>query len=142
MPQDYRQACERGDPGVVGIASMAALLCSMVSIRLMMVVEGAQVIVSGTIGQLPPPDRVVAMAIGAQKYFVLKFGIVFFSWISSLIFSLEGMYSEKAAQKAASTVMNTVLISNKIKSAAKHTRHAAKKVRRAATHPRKSGASQ
>jgi len=124
-----------------GITSMAALLCSMVSIRLMMVVEGAQVIVSGTIGQLPQPDRVVAMAIGAQKYFVLKFGIVFFSWISSFIFSLEGMYSENVVQKAASTVMNTVLVSNRIKAAANHTRHAAKKMRRAASYPKKAGAS-
>jgi hypothetical protein len=113
----------------------------MVSIRLMMVVEGAQVIVSGTIGQLPQPNRVVAMAIGAHKYFVLKFGIAFFSWTSSLIFSLEGMYSEKVAQKATSTVMNTVIISSKIKAAAKHTERAAKRMRKAAYY-RKKGTSQ
>lgn len=121
------------------ITSMAALLCSMISIKLMIIAEGAQVVVAGTIGRLPQPDRVVAMTMGTRKFFVLRVGIVFFSRLSWLIFTVEGMYNGRVVQKAASTVMTTVLVSNKIKVAtARHTRHVAKKVRRAATaYPRK-----
>ena len=89
------------------ITSMAALLCSVISIKLMTIVEGAQVVVSGTIGRLPQPDRVVAMTMGTPKFFVLRVGIVFFSRISWLIFTVEGMYNGKVIQKAASTVMKT-----------------------------------
>lgn len=119
---------------------MAALVCSFISIKLMMVAEGAQVVVAGTIGRLPQPDRVVAMTMGTRKFFVLRVGIVFFSRLSWLIFSFEGMYNGKVVQRAASTVMNTVVVSNRIKAATqKHTHHVAKKVRKAAAYyPRKS----
>lgn len=122
------------------ITSMAALLCSVISIKLMTIVEGAQVVVSGTLGRLPQPDRVVAMTMGTRKFFVLRVGIAFFSRISWLIFTVEGMYNGRVVQKAASTVMTTVLVSNKIKATtARHTRHVAKRVRKAATaYPRKS----
>jgi hypothetical protein len=121
------------------ITSMAALLCSMISIKLMIIVEGAQVVVAGTIGRLPQPDRVVAMTMGTHKFFVLRVGIVFFSKLSWLIFTVEGMYNGKVVQKAASTVMTTVLVSSKIKTTtARHTKYVAKKVRKAAAYPRKS----
>ena len=85
---------------------MAAMISSMISIRLMMVVEKAQVIVAGAIGQRLQTDRIVAMAIGTHKLFMIKIGIAIFSRISYLIFSLEGMYEEKAVQKPIATMMS------------------------------------
>ncbi|HEX9677137.1 MAG TPA: hypothetical protein VGA14_00045 [Nitrososphaera sp.] len=108
---------------------MAAMISSMISVRLMMVVEKAQVIVAGAIGQRLQTDRIVAMAIGTHKLFMIKIGIAIFSRISYLIFSLEGMYEEKAVQKAIATMMSTVVASTKARAAAKRTGHIARNVK-------------
>ena len=112
------------------VAGMVAVVFSMLSIRLMMIVEGAQVVVVGTIGQQLQPDRIVAMALGTHKFFMINLSIAFLSRISYLIFWAEGMYPEWKVQGAALSMMNTVMLSGKIRirAAATHTRRAAKRM--------------
>lgn len=112
---------------------------SMIAIKLMMALENTQVTLAGAIGQARPkrPERVVALAIGAKKFFVLKVGIVFFGRISALIFQVQEMYAEKTVQAAASSMMNTIVVSNKMlgQTATRYTRHAARTVKKGVTHP-------
>ncbi len=96
-----------------GIVAVVGLACSMLTIRLMMVVENAQVI-AGAVGQ----QLQKRPNMGARKFRALKAGIAFFGKISSLIFVVQDMYLEKTVQAAALTMMNTVLSSNKIVSQA------------------------
>lgn len=118
---------------VIGIAF------SMIAIKLMIALENTQVTIVGAIGQARPrrPERVVAFAIGAKKFFVLKVGIVFFGKISALIFQVQEMYAEKSVQAAASSMMNTIVVSNKMigRAASRYTRHAARTVKKGITHP-------
>lgn len=118
---------------VIGIAF------SMIAIRLMIALENTQVTIVGAIGQAKPkrPEKVVALAISAKKFFMLKLGILFFGRISALIFQVQEMYAEKSVQAAASTMMNTIVVSNKLlgQAASKYTRHAARAVRKGVTHP-------
>jgi hypothetical protein len=123
--------------GGVGIMAVVGLAFSMVAIRLMMVVENTQIVIVGVVGrQLPRKSgRVVAFTIGDKKFFMLKVGIIFFGKISTLIFLMQEMYLEKTVQGAASTMMNTIVSSNKvITRAATNTRHAARKVKKKAHH--------
>ena len=118
---------------VIGIAF------SMIAIKLMIALESTQVTIVGAIGQAKPkrPEKVVALAISAKKFFMLKLGILFFGRISALIFQVQEMYAEKSVQAAASTMMNTIVVSNKMlgHAASKYTRHAARAVRKGVTHP-------
>ena len=115
------------------------LAFSMIAIRLMIAVENTQVTIVGAIGQAKPkrPEKVVALAISTKKFFMLKLGILFFGRISALIFQVQEMYAEKSVQAAASTMMNTIVVSNKMlgRAASKYTRHAARAVRKGVTHP-------
>lgn len=115
------------------------LAFSMIAIRLMIALENTQVTIVGAIGQAKPkpPEKVVALAISAKKFFMLKMGIFFFGRISALIFQVQEMYAEKSVQAAASTMMNTIVVSNKMfgRAASKYTRHAARAVRKGVTHP-------
>ena len=121
-----------------GVVEVIGLAFSMVAIRLMMAVENAQVTMTGTIGQRRPrkPQKFVAIALSTKKFFVLKVGIVFFGRISALIFMAQDMYAEKVVQGAASTMMNTIIVSNKMigQAATRYTRHAAKAVKKGVTH--------
>lgn len=119
-----------------GIMAVVGLAFSMVAIRLMMAVENTQIVIVGVIGQqLPKSNKVVAFAIGAKKFLMIKMGIVFFGKISSLIFLSQEMYIEKTVQGAASTMMNTIVASNKISNAAtRYTKHAVRKVKKQVTH--------
>lgn len=116
--------------------AVVGLAFSMVAIRLMMVVENTQIVIVGVVGrQLPRKSGVVAFTMGAKRFFMLKAGIIFFGKISTLIFLVQEMYLEKTVQGAASTMMNTIVSSNKvIARAATNTRHAARKVKRKAHH--------
>lgn len=118
---------------VIGIAF------SMIAIKLMMALESTQVTIVGAIGQARPrrPERVVALAAGAKKVFMLKVGIVFFGRISALIFQVQEMYAEKTVQAAASSMMNTIVVSNRMIGSAAHryTKHAARTVKKGVTHP-------
>jgi hypothetical protein len=105
-----------------GIVAICGLICGMISLRFMIAVEKAQVIVAGAIGQSLQADRIVAMAIGTRKLFAMKVAIAFFSRMSNLMFSLEGMYQEKAIQKAIASIMNTMVVSTRTKVAARHYR--------------------
>jgi hypothetical protein len=121
------------------IVEVVGIAFSMIAIRLMMVLENTQVTIAGAMSQARPrrPQRVVALAIGAKKFFVLKIGIVFFGRISALIFQVQEMYAEKTVQAAASAMMNTIVVSNKMigQAASKYTRHAARTVKKGVTHP-------
>jgi hypothetical protein len=121
-----------------GIMAVIGLTFSMVAIRLMMVVENAQIVVVGVIGQqLPKKHKAIVFAIGTKKFYVLKIFIAFFVKISSLIFLLQEMEMEETVQVAASTMMNTVLTSNKMigDAATKYTKHAVKNVKKRVAHP-------
>jgi hypothetical protein len=104
----------------------------------MMAVESTQVTIVGAIGQRRPrrPQKIVALTMGAKKFFMIRVGILFFGRISSLIFLVQEMYAERTVQAAASTVMNTIVVSNKMigKAATRYTRHAARTVRKGVTH--------
>lgn len=121
------------------MVEVIGLAFSMIAIKMMMVVENAQVTIVGVIGQARPrkPKKVVALAIGAKKFFMLKIGIVFFGRISGLIFLVQEMYAEKTVQAAAASMMNTIVVSNKIvgQAATRYTRHAARAVKKGVTHP-------
>ena len=121
------------------VVEVVGLAFSMIAIRLMMVLENTQVTIVGAIGQARAkrPKRVVALAIGAKKIFVLKVGIVFFGRISALIFQVQEMYAEKTVQAAASSMMNTIVVSNKMigRAASRYTWHAARTVKKGVTHP-------
>ncbi len=122
-----------------GVVEVIGLAFSMIAIKLMMVVERSQVTIVGAIGQKreTKPKKVVAMTIGAKKFFILKLGIAFFGRISTLIFLAQEMYQEKTVQAAASTMMNTIVLSNKMigRAASRYGKHAARAVRRGVTHP-------
>lgn len=121
------------------VVEVIGLAFSVIAIRLMIALEKSQVTIVGAIGQAKSrrPQKVVAFAIGAKKFFVLKLGIVFFGRISALIFQVQEMYAEKTVQAAASSVMNTIVVSNKMigQAATRYTRHAARAVRKGVTHP-------
>jgi hypothetical protein len=120
-----------------GMVEVVGLAFSMVAIRLMMAVENTQVVIVDVVGrQLPRKSgRVVAFTMSAKKFFMLKVGIMFFGKISTLIFLTQEMYFEKTVQGAASTMMNTIVSSNKlITRAATNTKHAARKVKKKAHH--------
>ncbi|HEX2014828.1 MAG TPA: hypothetical protein VLA68_06345 [Nitrososphaera sp.] len=121
-----------------GLVEVIGLAFSVVAIRLMMAVENTQVTIVGAIGQRRPKSRqkIVALTMGAKKFFMIKVGIVFFGRISSLIFLVQEMYAERTVQAAASTVMNTIVVSNRMigKAATRYTRHAARTVRKGVTH--------
>lgn len=116
-----------------GIIAVVGLTFSMLAIRLMMVLENAQVVVVGVIGnQLPKKQKAIIIGMGTKKLFILKIGVTFFERISSLIFVLQEMEIEKTVQGAASTMMHTILISNRIigDAATKYTKHAVKRMKK------------
>lgn len=120
--------------GYGSIAGLVGLAFSMISIKLISTVENAQIVLVEAVGKRPrslrPNKKIVALAIGARKLFVIKIGILFFGKISSIIFAAEAMYPEKAVEGATMSIMNTVLLSSRIgKVAAKHSKHVAKKIR-------------
>lgn len=125
--------------GSNGLVEVIGLAFSMVAIKLMMAVESTQVTIVGAIGQkkLRKPEKVTALTIGTKKFFLLRLGILFFGRISAMIFLAQEMYAEKTVQAAASTMMNTIVVSNKMigRAVTRHTRHAAKVVRKGVTHP-------
>jgi hypothetical protein len=120
--------------GYGAIVALVGLIFSMISIKLISVVENAQVVIVSRMGKRPrslrPKQKVVALAMGARKFLVLKIGIVFFGKVSSIIFAAEAMYPEKVIEGATLSIMNTVLLSSRIgKVATKHGKHVAKKIR-------------
>ena len=120
--------------GANPLVALVGLTFSMISIRLASIVESAQIVIVDTIGKRPlslrPRKKVVALVIGARKFLMIKIGIIFFGKISSIIFAVEEMYPAKVVEGATLSIMNTVLLSTRIgKVAARHGKHAAKKIR-------------
>lgn len=106
--------------------AIMALYFSTVAIKLSMIVESAQVVITGSIGQLQV-DRVVAMTIGTHQLLMIRLGIAFFSSISLLMFLMQDMYQATVLQRTVSMTLKTTLVSTKIRVAANST---ARQVRR------------
>lgn len=122
--------------GFAALTALVGLVFGMISIKLMSMVENAQIVVgrgvrkSGRLRQGLQSDRVVAFAMSAHRLFFLRVGISFFGWISSLIFVVEAMYPEKVVEGAAFAMMKTVVLSNRIRVVTvRGGRHAMRKMR-------------
>jgi hypothetical protein len=122
--------------GMNAVVALLGLTFSMISIKLMSIVENAQVVVGVVdkrrrlVNQVVNKNKVVVMVMGARKLLVIKIGIVFFGKLSSIIFAAETMYPARVVEGATMAIMNTVLVSNKItRVAARHGRNTAKRIR-------------
>lgn len=120
--------------GYGAMVALVGLAFSMISIKLMSIVENAQIVITGAIENNQRFSKyntlVVAFAIGTRKFLAIRVGIIFFGKISAIIFAAESMYPEKVVERATLGIMNTVLLSNRInKVVAKHGRHAAKRIK-------------
>jgi hypothetical protein len=122
--------------GMNAVVALLGLTFSMISIKLMSIVENAQVVVSAVgnrrrlANQAKNKNKVVVMVMGARKLLVIKIGIIFFGKISTMIFAAETMYPARVVEGATMAIMNTVLVSNKItRVAAKHSRNTAKRIK-------------
>jgi len=120
--------------GYAAAIALVGLMFSMISIKLMSMAENAQITMIGAAGRqrrriLKQNEKIVAAAIGARKFLVIRIGIVFFGKLSSLIFLVEEMYPEKFVEGATMAMMNTVMFPNKLgKVVKKHGKGAAKRV--------------
>lgn len=120
--------------GYGAMVALVGLAFSMISIKLMSMVENAQVVITGAMENKRRFSKhnalVVAFAIGARKFLVIRVGIIFFGKISAIIFAAESMYPERVVERATLVIMNTVLLSNRInKIAVRHGRHTAKRIK-------------
>jgi hypothetical protein len=97
------------------VIALIGLTFSIISIRLMSMVENAQVVIMGKHRRLlRQNEKVVALAMGARKFLAIRIGIVFFGKASSIIFASQDMYSEKIVEGATLAMMNTVLLSSRL----------------------------
>lgn len=126
--------------GFAPLVALVGLVFGMISIKLMSIVENAQIVIvkgarksnrlrreslTGNQGK-----KIVAFAISAHKLLFLRIGISFFGRISSIIFVAEAMYPEKIVEGAAFAMMKTVVISNRIRVATiRNGRHAIQKIK-------------
>lgn len=120
--------------GYGAMVALVGLAFSMISIKLMSIVENAQIVITGATERKQRFSKcntlVVSFAIGTKKFLAIRVGIIFFEKISAMIFAAESMYPEKVVERATVGIMNTVLLSNRInKVVAKHGRHAAKRIK-------------
>jgi len=116
------------------LVALVGLVFSMISIKLMSIVENAQFVITGAKENKNRFSKyntlIVAFAIGTKKFLLIRVGIIFFGKISAIIFAAEAMYPEKVVERATLVIMNTVLLSNRInRIAAKHGRHTAKRIK-------------
>ena len=127
--------------GFAPLVALVGLVFGMISIKLMSIVENAQIVIVKGVkktNRLRPESlqgirskKIVAFAISSHKLLFLRIGILFFSRISSIIFIAEAMYPEKIVEGAAFAMMKTVVISNRIRVATvRNGRHAIHKVKR------------
>jgi hypothetical protein len=124
--------------GFAALVMLVGLVFGMISIKLMSVVENAQIVVvrgkriSNDLGRstVVPTRVIVAFAMGARKLIILRIGIWFFTRLSTIVFTVEGMYPEKFVEGAALKMMKTVMISNRIRAATvKQGKHVARKIK-------------
>jgi hypothetical protein len=125
--------------GFAEAVMILGLVFGMISIKMMSMLENAQIVVVkgvrvstrlGRKSRAAPAKKIVAFAIGTRKILFLRIGIIFFTRISSLIFAAEAMYPEKLVEGAAFTMMKTVMISSRIQAATvRKSKHAIKKIK-------------
>lgn len=127
--------------GFSALAALVGLVFGMISIKLMSIVENAQVVVATSVrkgnNRLRRTSlrgargkKIVVFAISTPKLVFLRIGIVFFGRISAMIFFAEAMYPERVAEGAAFAMMKTVLVSNRIRVVTvRKGKHAIKKIR-------------
>jgi hypothetical protein len=125
--------------GFAEAVMILGLVFGMISIKMMSMLENAQIVVVkgvrvstrlGRKSKAAPGKKIVAFAMGTRKILFLRIGIMFFTRISSLIFAAEAMYPEKLVEGAAVTMMKTVMISSRIRAATvRKGRHAIKKIK-------------
>ena len=133
--------------GLAVVVALIGLVFSMISIKLMLIIENAQIIVVKGIAEKGSSSRkrieslrgtkskkIVAFAISSYKLAFLRVGATFFARISSIIFIAESMYPERVVERAALEVMRTVLISNRILVTVRNGRHTIKKKIRRRNH--------
>jgi hypothetical protein len=116
------------------LVALVGLVFSMISIKLMSIVENTQFVITGAMENKKRFSKyntlIVAFAIGTKKFFLIRVGIIFFGKISAIIFAAESMYPERVVERATLVIMNTVLLSNRInRIASKHGRHTARRIR-------------
>jgi hypothetical protein len=127
--------------GFGAVVALVGLVFSMISIRLMSIVENTQIRVSRTVkagntrlsraSKGTRGNKVVVLAISTPKLVFLRIGVIFFGRISAIIFIAEEMYPARVVEGAALTMMKTVLISNQIRVATvRHGRHAIRKIKK------------
>jgi hypothetical protein len=132
--------------GFAPLVAIVGLMFGMISLKLMAIVENAQVVVVR--GRSAFRDRslrgnkskkLIAFAMSTQKLLFLRISIVFFARISSLIFIAEAMYPEKVVEGAALAMMKTVVISSRIRVATvRNGKHAINRMKRK-KHPKRDG---
>lgn len=125
--------------GFAALVALVGLLFSMISIKLMSIVEGTQIVVRKSVrggnglshaSRGAQGKKIVVFAISSPKLVFLRIGIIFFGRISAIIFLAEAMYPEKVVERAAFAMMKTVLISNKVRVVTvRHGKHAIKKIK-------------
>jgi hypothetical protein len=127
--------------GFAALVALVGLMFGMISIKLMSIVENAQIVVATRVRQsnnrlnraalrAAKGKKIVMFAMSTPKLVFLRMGIAFFGRMSSIIFLAEAMYPEKVVEGAAFAMMKTVLVSNRIRVATVRTgKHAIKKIK-------------
>lgn len=111
--------------GFGALVVLVGLVFSMISIKLMSIVENTQIRVSRTVkagntrlsraSKGTRGNKVVVLAISTPKLVFLRIGVIFFGRISTIIFLAEEMHPAKVVEGAAFAMMKTVLVSNQIR---------------------------
>ena len=111
--------------GFAPLVALVGLVFGMIAIKLMSIVENAQIVVVKGVRKSNrlrreslkgiKSKKIVAFAISTHKLLFLRISISFFVRISSIIFIAEAMFPEKIVEGAAFAMMKTVVISNRIR---------------------------
>jgi len=126
--------------GFAPLVALVGLVCGMIAIKLMSIVENAQIVVVKGVRKSNrlrreslkgiKSKKIVTFAISTHQLLFLRISISFFVRISSIIFIAEAMFPEKIVEGAAFAMMKTVVISNRIRVATvRNGRHTIQKIR-------------
>jgi len=126
--------------GFAPLVALVGLVFGMIAIKLMSIVENAQIVVVKGVRKSNrlrreslkgiKSKKIVTFAISTHQLLFLRISISFFVRISSIIFIAEAMFPEKIVEGAAFAMMKTVVISNRIRVATvRNGRHTIQKIR-------------
>jgi len=111
--------------GFAPLVALVGLVFGMIAIKLMSIVENAQIVVVKGVRKSNrlrreslkgiKSKKIVTFAISTHQLLFLRISISFFVRISSIIFIAEAMFPEKIVEGAAFAMMKTVVISNRIR---------------------------